>query len=87
MLYMPRGTIHQAVAQEADSVHLTISTYQRWNHGELASRVMSHAAASTRSGRARLHACLMMLAGWKGLALRGGMVCQVLCPMRRTYNL
>ena len=52
MLYMPRGTIHQAVAQEADSVHLTISTYQRWNHGELASRVMTHAAASTRSGRA-----------------------------------
>lgn len=48
MLYMPRGTIHQAVAQEADSVHLTISTYQRWNHGELAARMMSHAAASTR---------------------------------------
>ena len=54
MLYMPRGTIHQAVAQEADSVHLTISTYQRWNHGELASRLMSHAAASSRCFRCLL---------------------------------
>ncbi|KAK9802556.1 hypothetical protein WJX73_001613 [Symbiochloris irregularis] len=28
VLYMPRGTVHQAVAQSSDSIHLTISTYQ-----------------------------------------------------------
>lgn len=35
MLYMPRGCIHQAVAQEGDSAHLTISTYQRWSFADL----------------------------------------------------
>lgn len=35
VLYMPRGCIHQAVAQEGDSAHLTISTYQRWSFADL----------------------------------------------------
>ena len=50
VLYMPRGTVHQAVAQEQDSVHLTISTYQRWTHGELLQRWTAHAAGASRSG-------------------------------------
>ncbi len=32
---MPRGCIHQAAAQEGDSAHLTISTYQRWSFADL----------------------------------------------------
>lgn len=35
VLYMPRGCIHQAAAQESDSAHLTISTYQRWSFADL----------------------------------------------------
>lgn len=35
VLYMPRGCIHQASAQEGDSAHLTISTYQRWSFADL----------------------------------------------------
>ena len=35
MLYMPRGTVHAATAQAADSAHLTISTYQRWSAADL----------------------------------------------------
>ena len=48
MLYMPRGTIHQAQAQQEDSVHLTISTYQRWTHAELLQRWLGAAAAASR---------------------------------------
>lgn len=43
MLYMPRGTVHQAVAQDGTSVHLTISTYQKWTWGDLVVTVMEHA--------------------------------------------
>ncbi|GMH40109.1 hypothetical protein BSKO_08013 [Bryopsis sp. KO-2023] len=43
VLYMPKGTVHQAVAQKANSVHLTISTYQRWSWGDLALTLMQHA--------------------------------------------
>lgn len=39
-LYMPRGTVHQAEAQEVDSSHLTISTYQRCSYGDLATHVL-----------------------------------------------
>lgn len=40
-LYMPRGTVHQAVAVEgADSDHLTISTYQRCSYADLATHVL-----------------------------------------------
>lgn len=35
MLYLPRGTIHQAAAQGVHSSHLTISTYQRWSAADL----------------------------------------------------
>ena len=43
VLYMPRGTIHQAVAQDRGSTHLTISTYQRWTWGDLAATVLQGA--------------------------------------------
>jgi lysine-specific demethylase/histidyl-hydroxylase NO66 len=43
VLYMPRGVIHQAAAQQEDSTHLTISTYQRWTWGDLASSVIQQA--------------------------------------------
>lgn len=33
VLYLPRGTVHQAVAQSEDSSHLTLSSYQRWTLG------------------------------------------------------
>lgn len=33
VLYLPRGTVHQAVAQAEDSSHLTLSSYQRWTLG------------------------------------------------------
>jgi hypothetical protein len=34
VLYLPRGTVHQAQAQDGESSHLTISTYQRWSYGD-----------------------------------------------------
>ena len=43
ILYMPRGTIHQAVAQESASTHLTISTYQGFSYGVLAQAVLQTA--------------------------------------------
>lgn len=43
VLYLPRGTVHQAVAQDEPSVHLTISTYQKWTWGDLALTMMQHA--------------------------------------------
>ena len=52
MLYMPRGTVHQAVAQEGDSCHVTISTYQHWAWGDCAAQIMGEALAGER------------LAGW-----------------------
>lgn len=36
VLYLPRGVIHQAIGTDETSVHLTISTYQRWTFGDLA---------------------------------------------------
>ena len=40
VLYMPKGIIHQALAQDEDSVHLTLSTYQRWTWGDLTSTLL-----------------------------------------------
>lgn len=40
---MPRGTVHQAVAQEEASTHLTISTYQGFSYGVLAQAVLQTA--------------------------------------------
>ncbi|KAJ9531146.1 hypothetical protein QJQ45_000849 [Haematococcus lacustris] len=40
VLYLPRGSVHQAEAQEQGSAHLTISTYQNWNWGALAQHMM-----------------------------------------------
>jgi hypothetical protein len=40
VLYLPRGTVHQAAAQQRDSAHLTISTYQRWSQGDLAATLL-----------------------------------------------
>lgn len=58
VLYMPRGTIHQAAAQDTDSAHLTISTYQRWTWGDLASNLMQQAVAASTSpaSNSRVHA-------------------------------
>jgi hypothetical protein len=63
MLYMPRGTVHTAVAQEAGSCHLRLSTYQRWSYAELAGHMMAAAAAGQQEP-----ACLP-LALRKGLPL------------------
>lgn len=43
VLYMPRGTVHQAVAQQEASTHLTISTYQNFSLGTLAQAVLHSA--------------------------------------------
>ncbi|KAA6418069.1 MAG: bifunctional lysine-specific demethylase and histidyl-hydroxylase NO66-like [Trebouxia sp. A1-2] len=43
VLYMPRGTVHQAVAQQDASTHLTISTYQNFSVGTLAQAVLHSA--------------------------------------------
>ena len=40
VLYLPRGTIHQAEAQQSDSAHITISTYQRWSWADLGAKVL-----------------------------------------------
>lgn len=46
VLYMPRGTVHQAVADDdADSDHLTISTYQRTSFADLATHLLQVGAA------------------------------------------
>lgn len=37
ILYMPRGTIHEAVAQNKFSTHVTISVYQHYNRKKLLS--------------------------------------------------
>mmetsp|Transcript_19114 Transcript_19114/g.53280 ORF Transcript_19114/g.53280 Transcript_19114/m.53280 type:complete len:526 (+) Transcript_19114:205-1782(+) len=47
VLYMPRGTVHQAAAQKKDSAHLTISTYQRWSWGDLAVSILQQAINAT----------------------------------------
>ncbi|GIL85103.1 hypothetical protein Vretimale_9964 [Volvox reticuliferus] len=49
VLYVPRGTVHQAVAQEEGSCHLTISTYQRWTWGDLAGKLIETARDSVGS--------------------------------------
>ena len=35
MLYLPRGTIHEAVSQSQFSTHVTISVYQNYNMKKL----------------------------------------------------
>lgn len=42
---MPRGTVHQAVAQTCDSAHVTISTYQSWSWGDVALQVLESTLA------------------------------------------
>jgi hypothetical protein len=46
VLYMPRGTVHQATAQTADSSHLTISTYQRCSYADLAIHLLQVSKAT-----------------------------------------
>jgi hypothetical protein len=36
VLYLPRGMVHQAAAQQGESSHITISTYQRWSMADFA---------------------------------------------------
>lgn len=40
VLYLPRGTIHQATTQDEDSTHLTISTYQRYSWADLSMHLL-----------------------------------------------
>lgn len=40
---MPKGTVHQAVAQQEASTHLTISSYQNFSLGTLAQAVLHSA--------------------------------------------
>jgi hypothetical protein len=40
LLYLPRGTIHEAVAQEQFSTHVTISVYQHYNYKAVISRML-----------------------------------------------
>jgi len=44
-LYLPRGTVHYATANEKGSVHITISTYQDNNFGTLLGRVLLDAVS------------------------------------------
>eukprot|EP01064_Diplonema_japonicum_P039014 TRINITY_DN966_c5_g1_i1.p1 TRINITY_DN966_c5_g1~~TRINITY_DN966_c5_g1_i1.p1 ORF type:complete len:551 (+),score=180.56 TRINITY_DN966_c5_g1_i1:35-1654(+) len=47
LLYFPRGTIHYAPSVgDVPSVHLTISTYQRWCNYEVIQRALEEAMAS-----------------------------------------
>lgn len=46
VLYIPRGTIHQAEAQMHSSSHLTLSTYQRWSAADLVQYAVSVALAN-----------------------------------------
>jgi len=41
VLFMPRGTIHQAKAQKEASCHMTISTYQKWALADFAQAVIA----------------------------------------------
>ncbi len=50
LLYLPRGTVHYAVAQDEPSVHITLSTHQNMSYYNLLDRAMPlmlDAAAST----------------------------------------
>jgi ribosomal protein L16 Arg81 hydroxylase len=41
VLYFPRGVVHQAVAQEETSVHVTLSTFESWSYGDLIGSCLS----------------------------------------------
>ena len=40
ILYLPRGTIHEAIAQDTFSTHVTVSVYQKYNMKSLLERAM-----------------------------------------------
>ena len=42
VLYLPRGTVHQARAQTQASSHVTLSTYQRWTYGGFGQTLTPH---------------------------------------------
>lgn len=48
VLYMPRGTVHQATAQSSDSSHITISTYQRCSYADLATHLLQVTSVAYR---------------------------------------
>jgi ribosomal protein L16 Arg81 hydroxylase len=41
VLYLPRGFVHEAVAQDSSSSHITVSTYQHHTQLNLAQRVLA----------------------------------------------
>lgn len=52
VLYLPRGTVHEAQALDQGSSHVTISSYQQWSWKDLLDRVMGNLAVRSL----RLHA-------------------------------
>ena len=46
VLYLPRGTIHEAVSQDVFSTHVTLSVYQHYNYKRLLSQVIENALDS-----------------------------------------
>lgn len=61
VLYMPRGTVHQASAQGSLSMHITVSTFQCWSPLDLATATLK-AALGTTDGRTR--PALPLCRGW-----------------------
>lgn len=93
MLYLPRGTPHEAMAQgegdETTSVHVTLSAYQKWTVGDLCTAVCS-AAGEQPAGSAAAPA----LGARRGLparmalsrAARGSAAPLVAAELRRLAN-
>ena len=59
VLYMPRGTVHQAQACPTGSSHLTLSAYQRWNYGTLATTLLTCMADNMPLGMASHVPCVL----------------------------
>lgn len=47
VLFMPRGTVHQAIAQEEASCHVTVSTYQKWALADFAQNLIAVSPSAT----------------------------------------
>lgn len=61
VLYLPRGTIHEAISQDTFSTHVTISVYQKYNFKTLVGAVFEEALEKSAASNVELR---------KGLPLR-----------------
>lgn len=59
VLYMPRGTVHQAQANQGGSSHLTLSAYQRWNFATLATTLLACMAENAPMGMQHDNPCVL----------------------------